>query len=85
MKAAVIKDGVVTNIIVVDSLDILPDLLEAGDAEIGDRWDGIQFVKHQTQEEPPQLTPEQARIAELEARQRILEDALLELMLRGDS
>lgn len=47
MKAALIDKGVVANIIVVDSLDALPDLVDAQDAAIGDLWDGTAFTKPQ--------------------------------------
>ena len=43
MKAAVIKDGKVVNHILVDSLDIIPGLIDAGDSKIGDVWDGENF------------------------------------------
>ena len=44
MKAAVIKDGKVVNHIIVNSLDILPGLVDAGDSKIGDSWDGESFA-----------------------------------------
>ena len=49
MKAAVIENGVVTNVIVVDSLD---GRINGEGADIGDLWDGQQFSKP----EPPALT-----------------------------
>lgn len=52
MKAAVIESGVVANIIVVDSLDVLPGLVDAQGAAIGDLWDGTTFTKP----EPPTPT-----------------------------
>lgn len=48
MKAAIIENGLVTNIIVVDSLNALPNLIDAGNAGnagIGDSWDGVAFSK----------------------------------------
>lgn len=45
MQAHVIKDGVVVNTILVDSLSDLPDLVEAtGSSGIGWRWDGTTFT-----------------------------------------
>ena len=45
MKAHIITDGIVTNTIVVDSLDFMPGLIdgEHGGA-IGDLWDGATFT-----------------------------------------
>jgi len=47
VRAAVIENGVVTNIIVVESLDCLPGLclIDAQGADIGDEWDGVQFIR----------------------------------------
>ena len=61
MRAAQITDGVVVNVIVVDSLDVLPDLVDAGDADIGDAWDGAQFIKSYTTALPvhPRMTEEE--------------------------
>lgn len=42
MKAAVIENGVVVNLIVVDQLG---DLVDGEGAAIGDLWDGQQFTK----------------------------------------
>lgn len=47
MKAAILQGGRVINIIEVDSLDVLPGLLDAGDCSIGDVWDGSRFVSPQ--------------------------------------
>jgi hypothetical protein len=43
MRAAVIENGIVTNIIEVESLDFLPGLVDATGANIGDAWDGTAF------------------------------------------
>jgi hypothetical protein len=43
MRAAVIDNGIVVNIIEVQSLDFLPGLVDAAGAGIGDRWDGAAF------------------------------------------
>ena len=45
MKAAVIENGVVANLIVVNSLDVLPGLVDGEGADIGDLWDGQSFTK----------------------------------------
>lgn len=45
MKAAILNNGVVENVIEVDSLDFLPGLIDGTGAAIGDTWDGTQFVK----------------------------------------
>ena len=55
MRAHQIKDGKIINTIVVDSLDILPDLIDADQGgKIGDIWDGETFttpIKVPTREE----------------------------------
>jgi hypothetical protein len=43
MRAAVIDGGIVANIIEVDGLDVFPGLVDAGNAQIGDLWDGASF------------------------------------------
>ena len=40
MRALVIKDGVVINAIIVDSLNSFPDLIDGEIGGIGDTWDG---------------------------------------------
>jgi hypothetical protein len=45
MRAAVIKNGVVTNIIEVEALDVFPNLVIDDGAEIGDAWDGQKFSR----------------------------------------
>ena len=44
MRAHVIENGVVINTIIVDSLDVLPDLIEATKGKIGDLYDGSKFT-----------------------------------------
>lgn len=44
MKAAVIENGVVVNVIRVESLDVIPGLVDGEGAKIGDLWDGQQFT-----------------------------------------
>lgn len=58
MKAAVIENGVVANLIVVDALDVLPGLVDGEGADIGDLWDGQSFTKP---------TPHAPTVADFEA------------------
>jgi hypothetical protein len=45
MRAHQIKDGIVVNTIIVDSLDFLPNLIDAEQGgQIGDLWDGKEFI-----------------------------------------
>lgn len=55
MNAHQIQNGIVVNTIVVDSLDILPDLIEATYGGIGWLWDGTTL----TEPPVPPLTVEQ--------------------------
>ena len=84
MRAAIVQDGVVTNIIVVGSLDDLPDLIDGSDAHIGDTWDGQQFIRA----EQPIIPPEKPRMTEEEKEQLILSQSemialLFEAVLGG--
>lgn len=46
MRAAIIDEaGNVVNVIEVESLDVLPGLIDGTNAAIGDTWDGEQFIK----------------------------------------
>lgn len=45
MRAAVIVGGAVANVIEVESLDVIPGLIDGEDASIGDLWDGEAFTK----------------------------------------
>jgi hypothetical protein len=69
MRAHIITDGKVINTIVVDSLDILPNLIDAeSGGTIGDLWDGASFSK------PPKDIPaEEAKIRAL--RNDLLKDS----------
>lgn len=52
MRAALLdQSSVVINVIEVESLSTLPNLVAAATSEIGDTWDGTQFVK------PPAALP----------------------------
>ena len=76
MRAHIIKDSKVHNTIVVDSLDVIPGLLDAEQGGvIGDLWDGVNFSK-------PIPTPEElAELAAEEARQAAIVAAKEELAL----
>lgn len=65
MNAHQIQNGVVINTIVVDSLDVLPDLIEATHGGIGWLWDGESFTPAPTPPAPvPQsVSPRQIRQA----------------------
>lgn len=68
MRAAVIENGIVSNIILVDSLDALPGLVAAADAHIGDTWDGATFSRPAPAVPiPASISPAQARLALLGA------------------
>jgi hypothetical protein len=45
MRAAQIENGIVVNVIEVESLDVFDGLVEAQNADIGDAWDGAQFIQ----------------------------------------
>lgn len=46
MRAAILDDaGTVLNLIEVESLDVLPGLIDGTGAAIGDKWDGARFVQ----------------------------------------
>lgn len=69
MRAHVIENGIVVNTIEVDSLDILPNLIEATEGGIGWSYDGHKFTAPPP---PPTVVPEsvtmrQARLALLGA------------------
>ena len=52
MRAHIIKDGVITNTIEVDSLAFLPNLINASvGGSIGDSWDGTQIIKREDSSE----------------------------------
>ena len=68
MRAAVIENGVVANIILVGSLEFAPGLIDAAGAAIGDTWDGAAFMRPTMPDEVPQsVTMRQARLALLGA------------------
>jgi hypothetical protein len=69
MRAAVIENGVVTNVIEVESLDVFPGLVDGTDAEIGDAWDGTTFTHPAPAPPavPASVTMRQARLALLAA------------------
>lgn len=72
MRAAVIEGGVVANIIEVEALDVLPGLVNAGIARIGDSWDGEQFAP------APPYVPVPSHVTARQARQALLLAGLLD-------
>ena len=78
MRAHIIKDGKVVNTIVVDSLGIFPNLIDANQGgSIGDLWDGYVFTK-------PIPTPEELdiiakQVAAETAKQEIITAAIIKL------
>lgn len=61
MRAHQIENGKVINTIEVESLDFMPNLIDASSGTIGDLWDGVNFT---TPIKPRDI---QAEIAVLEA------------------
>ena len=78
MQAAVIDDGKVVNLIEIERLDLIEGMhcVAAGDAQIGDGWDGEVFVRPVQPEVPPPAAPEQ--VAMWQARAILIEDDLLD-------
>lgn len=73
MRAAVIADGVVTNIIEVDRLEVFPGLVAAGAVRIGDLWDGEAFSAP-----PPQPEPVPTKVSKMQAKLALLGAGLLD-------
>lgn len=80
MRAAVIVDGVVDNIIEIESFDHLPDadLIAAPAASIGDKWDGEQFHSPDMPPEEPELPVVPSSVTRRQARQALLLAGLLD-------
>jgi hypothetical protein len=70
MRAHIIDNGIVTNTIEVESLDFLPNLVEATEGSIGWLYDGQTF----TPPPPPIKTPEELQAEIVEATQKRLDD-----------
>ena len=61
MRAHIVENGKIINTIVVESLDIIPGLIDAANGgTIGDLWDGQTFT---TPPKTPEQIAEEARIA----------------------
>lgn len=78
MRAHIIENGVVVNTIIVDSFDVLPNLIDAANGgEIGDLWDGQTFTKPAVPEVITSSTPSKAdllaQLAALSAQIQALE------------
>ncbi len=69
MRAHIIENGIVINTIEVESLDFMPNLLDAEiGGQIGDTWDGENFTpKAPVVEVPKEVTMRQAELALLAA------------------
>ena len=69
MNAHVIENGVVVNMIVVDSLDFMPNLVEATEGSIGWLYDGQSFTNPNppVAVAPPPAPTKQELLAELQA------------------
>jgi hypothetical protein len=62
MRALVIKNGIVVNAILVESLDVLPNLITDTDSQgkvgnIGDSWNGNTFTTPEPVVPEPVVTP----------------------------
>jgi hypothetical protein len=68
MIAHVIADGVVVNTVEVDSLDVMPGLIEANIGGIGWFWDGENLTPPAPEPAPPPPTKEYL-LAQLQALQ----------------
>lgn len=67
MRAHIIENGVVVNTIEVESLDVLPDLVEATEGGIGWTYDGENFTK------PTDSSIEQAKSVREQRNQKLNE------------
>lgn len=72
MKALVIENGVVVNIIIIDSIDHPPELfgnLISGEhgGDIGDLWDGTTLTKSVYSSPPAPAPTKEQLLAELQA------------------
>lgn len=67
IAAQIDATGLVTNTIVVDSLNVIPGLIDGTGAAIGDTWDGEEFVRPPVVVLPPtvpqDISPRQIRLA----------------------
>jgi hypothetical protein len=76
MRAHQIENGVVVNTIIVDSLDFMPNLVEATEGGPGWKYDGTTFTEPEPEPTPaPAPTKEQlmAQLAALSAQIQALE------------
>ena len=67
MKAHIIENGVVVNTVVVENLQVLPNLISAENGgSIGDLWDGQTFTPQEITAAPAEPTKEEL-LAQLNA------------------
>jgi hypothetical protein len=67
MQAAIVENGVIANIIEVESLDFIPGLIAVTDEQIGWVWNGANFA-------PAPIPPEQIQAEIVTATQQRLDD-----------
>jgi hypothetical protein len=67
MQAAIVENGVISNIIEVESLDFMPGLIAVTDERIGWVWNGASFA-------PAPIPPEQIQDEIVTATQKRLDD-----------
>lgn len=70
MRAHIIENGIVVNTVEVESLDVLPGLIDATEGDIGWAFDGTNWTPPPP---PPPKTPEEIRAEVVEATQARLD------------
>lgn len=85
VRAAIIKNGRVANIIIVNSLEDYPGAIDATDGKIGDVWDGTQFSPYiPTPEEQAEIdAAAAARQAAIAAKEQLALDQVAKLSYTG--
>lgn len=64
MRAAIIENEIVVNVVLVDDLGALPGLIDGSGADIGDTWDGTSFTTPGARVVvPSSVTMRQAKLA----------------------
>jgi hypothetical protein len=75
MRAAIVENNIVVNVIEVESLDFIEGLVEAPEANIGDVWDGESFTAPPV-EPTPDVVP--SKVTMRQARLILLANGLLD-------